>query len=367
MATSRAITLLSILLLACGLAECSPVASTDDSNIGDGSVSSTTAEEETVDCEGSLTNWSPWSMKETNIRHDSGCGTQVRTRAYRTLAAAAQCADEDLDLSQFAARCSNIPRKKVMRALQHYFVDDVFSPRTAREPVPEEIRRTLKSFPEECHQELADRPVDLLIMLDKSDSMRDEEYKMLRSSMAHLITRSIPNVSGDATRVSLLTFATYANIEWDFNACRNKACYRNAFNNGTNSPKDRFGITRLPISLEKARTAFTSEKGSRTCSRKVILLVTDGSDGKGYPEDAAIALRDDDVEIFIIGLTRLINEQELRSIASNPTREHLFYIDEMDVLKEIFQRLRPASAREEDLVETKVKPLEVVPDFSADF
>ena len=266
---------------------------------------------------------------------------------------------------------NQLSKKETLRSFQYYVIDRLFGQNV---PSPSDQRRRKRASefgadlgldfagslgpqwnnlygPSNCPTDKSQRPVDFLIMLDKSGSLSPHHYRQLRNSMYNLLNKGVPSVASDATRVALLTFANKPKLEFDFNTCSTKKCYRSKLRNGDLTTG---GITRVGYALEKASATFADEHlGSRTCSRKVILLVTDGTaeDESTPPSVPAGYLKDkQEVDIFVVGITQLINEAQLRSIASTPVLTHLFYMPSVRIVKKIFKKLQPATITEEDLV-----------------
>jgi hypothetical protein len=78
----------------------------------------------------------------------------------------------------------------------------------------------------------------------------------------------------------------------------------------------------------------------RNNSKKALFLITDGkSNMGGSPSRSAKVLRDGyDFEIFAIGISTQVFEKELRDIASEPFRTHVYLMENfksLDKLKEL--------------------------------
>ncbi|XP_065182787.1 integrin alpha-1-like [Sycon ciliatum] len=339
---------LSILLLVCGLTHFNLITFT---------LADVVPGTPDVDCAKELTKWTPWTMKEELIK--DGCGVRRRSRKFRTTAAERQCTD--LDLVEYNEECGLISEEEICEAFQYYVLDRLFAQRNA-------TRRRIANQPQlpsfamshhvdpllpvtTCPREPALRPVDFLIMLDISGSMSTGRSKKLKKSLSRLVSRAVPSVHENSTRVAMMTFAEDASVLFNFNTCRTKRCYHEAFHS---TPTTAGGRTRMAPSLNAASDLFASAaKGARKCSRKAILIITDGTHGHGEPEVPAKKLRDEqDVEIFIVALTGLIDEKELRSIASQPAKTHLYYMDTFRTLPRVFKNLKSATVPEEEHLES---------------
>lgn len=98
------------------------------------------------------------------------------------------------------------------------------------------------------------------------------------------------------------------------------------------------GGTATRLALNKTIEEIVPE--TRELSKKALFLITDGrSNIGGDPASDAMILRDScDFEIYTIGVTDSVDEQELRSIASEPFRTHVFLLknfEDLTKLKEL--------------------------------
>lgn len=98
------------------------------------------------------------------------------------------------------------------------------------------------------------------------------------------------------------------------------------------------GGTATRLALNKTIEEIVPETRKR--SKKALFLITDGrSNTGGDPTFDAMLLRDScDFEIYTIGVTDSVDEQELRSIASEPFRTHVFLLknfEDLTKLKEL--------------------------------
>lgn len=94
------------------------------------------------------------------------------------------------------------------------------------------------------------------------------------------------------------------------------------------------GGTATRLALNKTIEEIVPETRNR--SKKALFLITDGqSNIGGDPTSDAMILRVScDFEIYAIGVTDSVDEQELRSIASEPFRTHVFLLKDFeDLLK----------------------------------
>ncbi|XP_065198253.1 uncharacterized protein LOC135829796 [Sycon ciliatum] len=312
-------------------------------------------------CEDALLPWTPWTTKAENIVSDH-CGVRRRNRRFRKTIDAnleRSCVDTlEIELTEYKEECKVLSRNENVEVIQYYFVNEVFG--NNRLALEEELsggrkKRFLDFDPLEpinpdifgpCFWDMTHRPVDFLIMLDKSGSMIYKDFRLLLRAMKFLVEKGIPEVSQDATRVAMMTFANHPTTEFDFNTCNNKSCvvkqtYQSTFEGG---------LTRMAAALNHANSMFQESRGMRPCSRRVVLMLTDGSSSdydNASPVEAADNLKQNkDVEIFVVGITTLINEMQLQSIVTYPVLTHLYYMPDVRQTRRVFKKIKEAKPTE---------------------
>ena len=254
--------------------------------------------------------------------------------------------------SLFAGEAISKQEKIIM--MQYYFVNAVFGQSTAH------VRRRRmfdanfflrgpdSSEQNNCPEDVTQRPVDFLVMVDKSGGLKKKQFRHLLRSIRFLVEKAIPSISMDTTRMALMTFSTSPTVEFYLKTCETSECILEKLN----KPVYTGGVTRMATALTKAGEVFTEENGMRSCSRRVILLLTDGS-GHGRHEsstpkiEASILKGTHGVEIFAIGITRLISEVELMEVVSAPSLTHLYYMETVKQTRRIFKRLSQARSNDE--------------------
>lgn len=100
---------------------------------------------------------------------------------------------------------------------------------------------------------------------------------------------------------------------------------------------------------------FRHDRGDRPDIRNLVLLITDGESTKDsnltIPE--AQKAKDEDAVIFVVGITNMINEEELKNIASKPVSDHYFnstdigmlYSLETQIIKHVCRPENPNTVR----------------------
>jgi len=102
------------------------------------------------------------------------------------------------------------------------------------------------------------------------------------------------------------------------------------------------GDTNIAGALEAARTEMLIEdRGARTGVRQLIFLITDAV-ANVFPEQSQIEARlakDAGIEIFAVGVTTSVDEEELIMIASYPTETHYYYVSDFQFLNTVVGNL----------------------------
>ncbi|XP_070575687.1 cartilage matrix protein-like [Ptychodera flava] len=247
-----------------------------------------------------VSEWSTWSSSSRSI---TGCSTMTRTREI--LRRGRECS---YDLQQSEKKCVRPSAFETANAIGENFLGKF---------TPSAWLGRLGN--------VAPPPADLLFVIDKSSSVGLNHFTTLIGHIQELINLFPVPMATDHTRVAAISFSSHdkVDLEFDFTACNTRETC-SALVGHINFDA---GLTYTTKALIKAREeAFTADHGSRSNAHKVLFLVTDGrSNGHGDILGAANALKDAGTEIYALGVTENINEDELKSIVSEPIPEHLFY------------------------------------------
>ena len=154
--------------------------------------------------------------------------------------------------------------------------------------------------------------------------------------------------------MAAVRFSSQADLAFDFDR------YRTSINvqDGITKMEHVGGNTNTADALNKARDAFI--RWSRGNSRKIIVLMTDGlSNVLPYRtlEEARIAKDQDSIEIFTIGITKYIDEDELLVISSQPKDSHFLHAETFDELDTLWEKLVHRICGVPDPVPTTQPPL----------
>ncbi len=191
----------------------------------------------------------------------------------------------------------------------------------------------------------ADDRADLTFLLDSSGSIRKSNPNNVTDNweiIKDFVIRTIDSldVRMDHTRVSVVYFGNEAEVLVDLDYLQNHTIA---------SMKEK--IRNLAYLDEKTNTSgalrlmrqaiFRSHKGDRPDIRNVGIIITDGQSNVDQNRTVieAEAVKQQGIRMFAIGLTSDINEDELRSIASDPVDNHFFTADEIADIETFRTRL----------------------------
>ena len=171
---------------------------------------------------------------------------------------------------------------------------------------------------------------DLVFVVDASGSIRDanptdgsyDNWAIARNFLASLI--DVLEISPDANRVGLVRFANFGESMWYLNSMREGETIKNAIMglNHLGSNTNTSGGLRVMMQEQ-----FQASRGDRPDVKNIAVILTDGAstiDNHRTISDA-VAAREAGVEIFVIGVTDKINEEEIRLMSSPPQQMSMNY------------------------------------------
>ena len=185
---------------------------------------------------------------------------------------------------------------------------------------------------------LACNVADVLVMLDASGSIgvRRQNWEQMKNFTIAIIN-SFP-VSEDGVRMSLIRFSTDTSVifQLDDYYTRNEMVRQV-------EDLDIVGDeTNIAGSLNIARTdIFEKRNGDRADARNIIILITDGRETVYENGDVIRAQEElkieDLVEVFTVGITEEVDNDQLEHIASDPDATHAFSVESFDDLMSVLE------------------------------
>ncbi|XP_060947388.1 collagen alpha-1(XII) chain [Limanda limanda] len=173
---------------------------------------------------------------------------------------------------------------------------------------------------------------DIVLLVDGSWSIGRINFKTIRNFIARMV--SVFNIGPDRVQIGLAQYSGDPKTEWHLNAHPTKASLMEAIANLPYKGGNTMTGMALNYILE---TNFKPSVGMRAGSRKIGVLITDG---KSQDEIVFSSqnLRDSGIELYAIGVKNA-DENELRSIATDPDEIHMYNVNDFKFLTDIVDDL----------------------------
>ncbi|XP_069544117.1 collagen, type XXVIII, alpha 1b [Brachyistius frenatus] len=197
------------------------------------------------------------------------------------------------------------------------------------------IVRTICSCGVACRQ----TPLDLVFVIDSSESVGPENFNVIKDFVNALIDRA--SVSRETTRVGVVLYshnnAVVVSLGQEATRDEIKSAVRSMIYLGEG--------TFTGSAIQQANQVF---KAARAGVRKVAIIITDGQADKRDSvslESAVAEAHGSNVEMFVIGVVNesdpLYKEfkKELHLTASDPDSDHVFLIDDFKTLPALERKL----------------------------
>nr|XP_023652302.1 integrin alpha-M-like isoform X3 [Paramormyrops kingsleyae] len=178
---------------------------------------------------------------------------------------------------------------------------------------------------------LKDCPVsDIVFLIDGSGSVSTGDFDRMKMFMKNLITQFL----GRNSQFGIMQYSSRFDIEMDFSAFRTSEWSRMI-----DRIRQQRGHTYTPTAIRRVvNELFVPNRGARPDAVKVLLVITDG---KTYGDSTPLSVVVNEAERrgiirYAIGVGNAFHDltalQELRTIASNPTENHLFRVNDFQAL-----------------------------------
>ncbi|XP_044232119.1 collagen alpha-1(XII) chain isoform X1 [Thunnus albacares] len=205
-------------------------------------------------------------------------------------------------------------------------------------PLAGEEKTTLSDAPDPPNLSLSDNQcktnamADIVLLVDGSWSIGRINFKTIRNFIARMV--SVFDIGPDKVQIGLAQYSGDPKTEWHLNAHPNRASLLEAVANlpykGGNT------MTGMALSYIHENN-FKTNVGMRDDSRRIGVLITDGKS-----QDEIIfnsqKLRDSGIELYAIGVKNA-DENELRSIATDPDEIHMYNVQDFQFLLDIVDDL----------------------------
>ncbi|CAG01460.1 unnamed protein product, partial [Tetraodon nigroviridis] len=205
-------------------------------------------------------------------------------------------------------------------------------------PLVGEERTTLSDAPDLPFPDASDpqcktnAKADIILLVDGSWSIGRMNFKIIRNFIARTV--SVFNIGPGRVQIGLAQYSGDPKTEWHLNAHPTKESLLDAV---ANLPY-KGGNTMTGMALNYIlQNNFKTNVGMRPGARKIGVLITDGKSQDDVVFNSQ-NLRDNDIELYAIGIKNA-DENQLRSIASDPEQIHMYNVRDFKFLADIVKNV----------------------------
>ncbi|XP_035530598.1 collagen alpha-1(XII) chain isoform X3 [Morone saxatilis] len=205
-------------------------------------------------------------------------------------------------------------------------------------PLAGEEKTTLSDEPEPPPFEASDvmckttAQADIVLLVDGSWSIGRLNFKTIRAFIARMV--GVFEIGPERVQIGLAQYSGDPKTEWHLDAHRTRDSLLEAV---ANLPY-KGGNTLTGLALNYLlQNNFKENVGMRPNSRKIGVLITDGKSQDDVIVNSQ-SLRDQGIELYAIGVKNA-DENELRSIASDPDTIHMYNVADFSFLLDIVDNL----------------------------
>ncbi|KAK2855870.1 hypothetical protein Q5P01_004605 [Channa striata] len=173
---------------------------------------------------------------------------------------------------------------------------------------------------------------DIVLLVDGSWSIGRINFKTIRSFIARMV--GVFDIGPDRVQIGLAQYSGDPKTEWHLNAHPTRVSLLNAVSNLPYKGGNTMTGLALNYILENN---FKPNVGVRPDARKIGVLITDGKSQDEVVEKSR-KLRDSGIELYAIGVKNA-DENELRSIATDPDEIHMYNVNDFQFLLDIVDDL----------------------------
>ncbi|XP_041830491.1 integrin alpha-M-like [Melanotaenia boesemani] len=193
-----------------------------------------------------------------------------------------------------------------------------------RQPVPSSI--------ESCQTQ-----PDIAFLLDGSGSLSEDDFMTMKTFLSKLIESFL----GKDTQFAIAQFGTSCRIHYHFDQFDTND-WRTQIKNIQHSKGFTFTAGAITNVVDNV---FVASRGSRPNAKKILIVITDGdSNDHDKLEGAIEKAKSKGIVRFAVGIgeasTKLEALEELRMIASEPTENYMFKVENFNALENIRQNLQ---------------------------
>ncbi|XP_061897868.1 collagen alpha-1(XII) chain-like isoform X2 [Entelurus aequoreus] len=201
-------------------------------------------------------------------------------------------------------------------------------------PLAGEEKTTLTSGPEPLPFQIPDvtcktsAQADIILLVDGSWSIGRLNFKTIRAFIGRMV--GVFDIGPNRVQIGLAQYSGDPKTEWHLNAHTTRDSLLDAV---ANLPY-KGGNTKTGLALDYLlQNNFKENVGMRPSARKIGVLITDGKSQDDVITNS-LRLRDEGIELYAIGVKNA-DENELRSIATDPDDIHMYNVADFSFLLDV--------------------------------
>ncbi|KAF3843042.1 hypothetical protein F7725_001891, partial [Dissostichus mawsoni] len=208
-----------------------------------------------------------------------------------------------------------------------------------KESLREDILKLIKEICG-CGIKCKERPMELVFVIDSSESVGPENFEIIKDFVTRLVDRT--TVGRNATRIGLVLYSLDVHLEFNLVRYMSKQEVKQAIRKISYMGEGTYTGTAIRKATQEA--FFSARPGVR----KVAIVITDGQTDNREPVKLDIAVREAhaaNIEMYALGIVNSSDPtqaeflQELNLIASDPDSEHMYLIDDFNTLPALESKL----------------------------
>lgn len=173
--------------------------------------------------------------------------------------------------------------------------------------------------------------LDVVVVLDGSGSIRSADWRTALAFTNQIVDAF--TVAADQVELAVVQFSSFVRtvvgLSDDPAAIKAKVSREHQMGDMTNTYKG----------FQQAKSILDTQ-GRAGTKGKIVILLTDGAQDDGLPAKIeAVALQNEGVEIFGVGVGHAIDKRELTSWVSAPASEHYFSVKAWDDLAKMLKQI----------------------------
>ncbi|XP_007498040.2 integrin alpha-X [Monodelphis domestica] len=188
-------------------------------------------------------------------------------------------------------------------------------------------------------QKCPKQDTDIAFLIDGSGSISSSDFQKMKNFVKAMISQ----FEKPSTQFSLMQFASNFKIHFTFEKFKNSHDPRRLVDEITQLS----GVTKTASGIKKViNELFQKTRGARQYATKILIVITDGEkydDPLEYSQVIPIAEKAGIIR-YAIGVgeafERPSSRQELEEIASEPSKDHIFWVDNFGALSNIQNQLK---------------------------